>query len=204
MRRTHSLMMSAAIAVPALATASFAAIPEHTELHGRDVTAVSHDTVLHAHAPTTITRAQVLGRARWWLNKTNIPYSQNTCYTPAGLRASCGSGTFRADCSGYVSMAWNVGNLTVGSSNPALTPLGGHTSKSREISKPALAPGDAFAYYKGPGNNAHIALFVRWQSKVGGAAVVYEQAGGQSGARQHVWSTNDQRGYRAFRFLAIR
>ncbi|WP_433172628.1 hypothetical protein [Actinoallomurus sp. CA-150999] len=202
MGRAHSLTLSAALAVPALA--SFAAMPGHTAVQGRAAAAVSYDTAVDTDTATTITRAQVLGRARWWIDKTNIPYSQTTCYTPAGQRASCRPGTFRADCSGYVSMAWNVGNLTVGSSNPALTPLGGHASKSREISKSALAPGDAFAYYKGPGDDAHIALFVRWQGGVGGPAVVYEQAGGQSGARQHVWSTNYQRGYRAFRFIDIR
>ncbi|MFD0691183.1 hypothetical protein [Actinomadura fibrosa] len=145
-----------------------------------------------------------MARARWWLNKTNIPYSQSTCYTTSGRRTSCRAGTFRADCSGYVSLAWNVGNLTVGSSQPALTPLGHHQSKSREIAKTSLAAGDALAYYRGPGDNAHIALFVRWQGRRGGPAVVWEQAGGQSGPRQHVWSVSRQRGYRAFRLLSIR
>jgi hypothetical protein len=202
MRRTHSLLLSAAVGVPVLAGAVPLAAGHATEMAA----------VRPAGGPGAggearaggITRAQVLARARWWLNKTNIPYSQSTCYTTAGVRSSCRAGTFRADCSGYVGMAWNVGNLTVGSSNPALTPLGGHESKSREISKSALAPGDAFAYYKGPGDDAHIALFVRWASKVGGPAVVYEQAGGQSGPRQHTWSVAYQRGYRAYRVLSIR
>ncbi|MDN3354794.1 hypothetical protein [Actinomadura sp. DC4] len=216
MKRTHTLLLGAAFGVPALAVAvPVAASGGHTAprpIIANKATNKAAEVSLagngpgaggEARAATGITRAAVLARARWWLNKTNIPYSQSTCYTTSGQRSSCRAGTFRADCSGYVSLAWNVGNLTVGSSNPALTPLGGHTSKSREIAKSALAPGDAFAYYKGPGDDAHIALFVRWQGKVGGPAVVYEQAGGQSGPRQHVWSANYQRGYRAYRFLAI-
>ena len=205
MKRTCMLVAGMAVAAPALAIAPLTHL-SHNAASTRMVAASSRlDSGPGAGGVATsgITRSAVLARARWWLNKTNIPYSQSTCYTTSAHRTSCRAGTFRADCSGYVSLAWNVGNLTVGSSRPALTPLGGHPSKSREITKAALLPGDAFAYYRGPGDDAHIALFIRWQGRAGGPAVVWEQAGGQSGPRQHVWSVAYQRGYRAYRLLSI-
>jgi hypothetical protein len=213
MVRISTIMAGTAIAAPAVVLALGAA-PGHAGTRGHDAAAVTgvrpvaqSRTAPEARsrtAPAAINRSTVLGRARWWLNRSNIPYSQNTCYTTGGVRTSCRPGTFRADCSGYVSLAWNVGNLTVGSSNPALTPLGHHRSVSGEIRKADLRPGDALAYYQGPGDDAHIALFVRWQGAVGGSAVVWEQAGGQPGPRQHVWSAARQRTYRAFRLSGIR
>src|SRR4051794_6916543 len=97
MRRTHTLLLGAAVGVPALGAVSFATTSGHTTAHGRDVAAVSRAATgpgAGGEARGTITRATVLARARWWLNKTNIPYSQRTCYTTAGKRASCRPGTF--------------------------------------------------------------------------------------------------------------
>ncbi|QKW07859.1 CHAP domain-containing protein [Streptomyces sp. NA04227] len=151
------------------------------------------------------TRTEVLDRARVWLNRSDIPYSMSDCYTAQGTAADCGApDTFRADCSGFVSLAWGADNLTVGSTSPALTPLGGNPSMSHEIGKQELEPGDALAYYRGPGADAHIALFVRWQNEPGGAAVVWEQAGGAAGPRENVWSAAAHAEYKAFRLTGIR
>jgi Ricin-type beta-trefoil lectin domain len=156
----------------------------------------------------TISRAEVLDRARtlWGgLGSERVPYSQSACYDTAGRRAGsvpCQAGTYRADCAGYVAMAWNTVNGTVGSSNPALTPLAGNPSKSRRIAEHDLLPGDALAYYRGPGDGAHIALFVRWADRVGGRAIVWEQRGGALGPRESIWSAANRRaiGYQAFRY----
>lgn len=151
------------------------------------------------------TRTQVLERARAWLGRSDIPYSMSTCYTTDGASAGCGQpDTYRADCSGFVSLAWGADNLTVGSTRPALTPLGGNPSKSHEISKQDLRPADALAFFRGPGADAHIALFIRWKNEPGGAAVVWEQAGGAAGPREQVWSQDAQAAYRAFRYTGIR
>ncbi|MFD9223447.1 hypothetical protein ACFWDI_26355 [Streptomyces sp. NPDC060064] len=151
------------------------------------------------------TRAEVLERARGWLGRSDIPYSMSTCYTVDGSRTGCGQpDVFRADCSGFVSLSWGVGNLTVGSSRPALTPLAGNSSTSHEIDKADLLPGDALAVYERLGSGAHIALFVRWQNEAGGPAVVWEQAGGSAGPRKNVWSADTHAKYRAFRYTGIR
>lgn len=152
-----------------------------------------------------VTRSEILDRARAWLGRSDIPYSMGTCYTRDGKRTGCGQpNVYRADCSGFVSLALDVANLTVGSSRPALTPLGGNPSKSVAIEKKDLKPGDLLAYYEGPGADAHIALFVRWQNAVGGAAVVWEQAGGQAGPRENVWSASKHSTYGAFRYTGTR
>lgn len=48
----------------------------------------------------TITRAQIITRAELWLTE-KVPYSQTSWWTDA-------DGTYRQDCSGYVSMAWDL------------------------------------------------------------------------------------------------
>ncbi|HEY0638004.1 MAG TPA: RICIN domain-containing protein [Pseudonocardiaceae bacterium] len=166
----------------------------------------------NATAPSdgSITRAEILDRARnFWggLGNNKVPYSMSTCYDTTGRKtggAPCNAGSYRADCAGYVAMAWNTVNATVGSTNPALTPLAGNPSKSHRIQEHELQPGDALAYYEGPGANAHIVLFVRWADRVGGAAVIWEQAGGALGPREDTWTPAERRIYQAFRYNNLR
>jgi hypothetical protein len=52
----------------------------------------------------TITRAEIIARAELWV-QAQVPYSQTEWYTNQ-------NGTYRQDCSGYVSMAWSLDQNT--------------------------------------------------------------------------------------------
>jgi len=89
----------------------------------------------------TITRAQILTRAELWVAQ-QVPYSQTSWWTNA-------YGTYRQDCSGYVSMAWDLDQYTdfwTGNLNLV----------SRTIPAATLLPGDILLSVK------HTILFAGW------------------------------------------
>src|SRR5688500_18751737 len=51
-------------------------------------------------AVDSLTRAQILERAKTWLD-ARVPYSQSACHRNQ-------YGSYRTDCSGFVSMAWGL------------------------------------------------------------------------------------------------
>ncbi|WP_447001697.1 hypothetical protein ACRAKI_18200 [Saccharothrix isguenensis] len=101
------------------------------------------------------TRAEILARSQSWLTE-RVPYSQATCYRNA-------HGQYRADCSGYVSMAWGA--------RFSYTTFDIHYI-SHEIPRSQLQPGDALN-----DSDSHIALFLRWADAAKTMPVVREQAG---------------------------
>jgi hypothetical protein len=89
----------------------------------------------------SITRAQILLRAQRWLTE-QVPYSESAWWTDA-------DGTYRQDCSGYVSMAW------------ALDPrvdfwTGNLNTVSHTIDASQLLPGDILL------SGSHTVLFAGW------------------------------------------
>lgn len=89
----------------------------------------------------SITRAQIIARAELWV-QAQVPYSQTSWYTNQ-------NGTYRQDCSGYVSMAWDLDQNTdfwTGNLN-----LVSHTIDASE-----LLPGDILLSQK------HTILFASW------------------------------------------
>ncbi|WP_367128836.1 hypothetical protein [Saccharothrix sp. HUAS TT1] len=101
---------------------------------------------------TSRTEAQL--RSQTWLD-ARVPYSQQACHENE-------HGSYRTDCSGYVSMAWGLDHSR-------------NTSSLREVAtevpRVELLPGDALlgAY--------HVALFVRWADAAKSEPVVREQTG---------------------------
>ncbi|GHG73619.1 C40 family peptidase [Streptomyces griseocarneus] len=87
-----------------------------------------------------ITRSEVINRAKSWVGK-GLVYNQNGEYEG-----------YRMDCSGYVSMTWNLDESLA-------TPYFGPVSK--RIGKEELKPGDALLNPKF-GNDGHIVLFEKW------------------------------------------
>jgi hypothetical protein len=114
-----------------------------------------------------------------------IPYSMSSTNTPTG---------HRADCSGFVSMCWDM-------------PVAGEDTQSFvaegwmvEIPREQLQPGDAIGEcgWGTLGANGHIQLVESYDPWTG-LCTYWEQNGGQSGpSRRHNYYINS--GYQAYRF----
>jgi hypothetical protein len=103
----------------------------------------------------TITRAQIIARAQVWVQQ-QVPYSQTVWHTNK-------NGTYRQDCSGYVSMAWDLDQYTdfwTGNLN-----LVSHTIPAAE-----MLPGDILL------SDVHTILFAGWANAQHTEFDYYEEA----------------------------
>jgi hypothetical protein len=113
----------------------------------------------HAHA---ITRSKVIDRAKDWVEK-KVPYSQSRYHEG-----------YRTDCSGFVSMCWDVGKS--------------YTTRtfdecSKRIKRSELRQGDAVLR---PGR--HVVLFDRWVDKSEGTFYAYEEPSSGKTAQRKIKS----------------
>ncbi|WP_436789548.1 peptidoglycan-binding protein [Yinghuangia sp. YIM S10712] len=104
----------------------------------------------------TITRAQVLQRARTWVD-AGVPYSQ-----------SAYNGGYRQDCSGFVAMAWALGKNAW---------TGDLASYGTAISKSELKAGDILLFHNAanPAVGSHVIIFEKWADAARTKYVGYEQ-----------------------------
>ncbi|MGW2617325.1 peptidoglycan-binding protein [Streptomyces sp. NPDC001500] len=105
--------------------------------------------------PTT--RADIVRRAKLWVS-AQVPYSMSSYWYDG----------YRQDCSGFVSMAWNLpGNEWTGSLHQFGT----------RISKEELQPGDILLFHNAadPEKGSHVVLFGGWTDYTHSYYVVYEQ-----------------------------
>ncbi|WP_082372857.1 LGFP repeat-containing protein [Nocardia sp. NRRL S-836] len=100
-------------------------------------------------------RDEALARSTTWL-QARVPYSQSACHNNQ-------FGSYRTDCSGYLSMVWGLGH----SYTTATLHEVSHT-----INRADLQPGDALNW---PGQ--HTALFIGWADAARTMPRVREQAG---------------------------
>ncbi|GHD70829.1 membrane protein [Streptomyces goshikiensis] len=111
-------------------------------------------------APATvkrIDRATIINRAKLWLD-AEVPYSMSEYWTDG----------YRQDCSGYVSMAWNLGsNEWTGSLDTFAT----------KITKAELLPGDMLLFHNpsDPTNGSHVVIFGGWVDETQTHYIAYEQ-----------------------------
>ncbi|MFI9029641.1 hypothetical protein [Streptomyces sp. NPDC053560] len=111
------------------------------------------------------TRGEALQRAATWLtanNGTQVPYSQAKNWKDG----------YRQDCSGYVSMALNLGapgTNTVGLTSSRIT---------RPVSVNELKPGDLLIDAAGDNNTRHVVMFEKWDNAAHTSYTAYEQRGG--------------------------
>lgn len=104
-----------------------------------------------------IDRATIINRAKLWLD-AGVPYSMSEYWTDG----------YRQDCSGYVSMVWNLGsNEWTGSLDKFAT----------KISKDDLLPGDMLLFHNpaDPNNGSHVVIFGGWVDSTRTHYVAYEQ-----------------------------
>lgn len=126
-------------------------------LVGASIAAASLFAAAPAHADTTtggsITRDEVMQRAQSWVSE-GVPYNQGAYY-------SDDNGSYREDCSGYVSMVWDLSSSLVTQTLPSV---------STEISTSELQPGDALDY-----TAEHVILFAGWIDQAAGTFTYYAE-----------------------------
>ncbi|MEV5982205.1 peptidoglycan-binding protein [Streptomyces sp. NPDC052114] len=132
------------------------------------------------------TRAAIINRAKKWV-AAKVPYSMEKYWSDG----------YRQDCSGFVSMAWNLGgNEWTGS----LEKYGVRISRDR------LQPGDILLFHNpaDPTNGSHVTIFGGWTDYTHTHYLAYEQA--RPHARRQAtpyayWSNGDR--YLAYRFKGV-
>ncbi len=134
-----------------------------------------------------ITRTQVIDRARTWLG--TVWYSQTACYQQG--QPPCQVPSYRQDCSGYVSMAWNLGFSRY---------TGNLTEVMTTIPRQDLKPGDVL--FRRDNSVQHVALFVRWAD--GGRPVVWEEYSTGHTAEERTWSASWAGTFQPYRYNNIR
>lgn len=107
-----------------------------------------------------IDRAAVLKRANVWVKK-RVPYSQRGYYRG-----------YRRDCSGFVSMAWNL------KSSYSTSTIG---SRAKRISINSLKPGDAVLV-----RGRHVAIFGGWSNKRRRTFIAIEETTWGSHAKRRI------------------
>ncbi|MET9519387.1 peptidoglycan-binding protein [Streptomyces sp. NPDC002994] len=103
------------------------------------------------------TRAEIITRAKRWLD-AKVPYSMEKYWSDG----------YRQDCSGYVSMAWNLdGNEWTGSLHEYGT----------RINREQLEPGDILLFHNpaDPNKGSHVTIFGGWTDSTQTHYIAYEQ-----------------------------
>ncbi|WP_405472813.1 peptidoglycan-binding protein [Streptomyces canus] len=135
-----------------------------------------------AKAPT-ITRADIIRRAKQWV-AAKVPYSMSEYWSDG----------YRQDCSGFVSMAWNL---------PANEWTGSLGKYGIKIAKGDLQPGDILLFHNpdNPEQGSHVVIFGGWTDYTRTYYVAYEET--RPHARELAtpyayWSNSDR--YVAYRY----
>ncbi len=131
-----------------------------------------------------ITRSEVMTRSQSWIDE-QVPYSQTSSHPNQ-------YGSYRSDCSGYVSMAWHLGFARYTGNLPDVM----HT-----IARPDLKPGDAL--FRRDTSVQHVALFVRWNDAAHTSPVVREEYDYGHVAVERPWSVSYANTFAAMRYNNI-
>ncbi|OEJ39199.1 hypothetical protein AR457_22070 [Streptomyces agglomeratus] len=102
-------------------------------------------------------RAEIINRAKRWLD-AKVPYSMEKYWSDG----------YRQDCSGYVSMAWNLdGNEWTGSLAQYAT----------AVERDELEPGDILLFHNpaDPNKGSHVTIFGGWTDSTHTHYIAYEQ-----------------------------
>jgi cell wall-associated NlpC family hydrolase len=131
--------------------------------------AVSTAAAAGSVADAPITRSEVMTRSQSWIDE-QVPYSQSGTHDNQ-------YGSYRPDCSGYVSMAWHLGFSRYTGNLPDVM---------HSIARSELKPGDAL--FRHDASVQHIALFVRWNDAAHTSPVVREEYDYGHVAVERAWS----------------
>ncbi|MER8182010.1 hypothetical protein ABT014_00130, partial [Kitasatospora sp. NPDC094015] len=165
MSKRNTMVRGAATAVAAgLAVTALAVPAAHADTvvsGGESVT--STGTLGRGAAPGgPVGRSQAIARAKDWADN-RVPYSPNGINSPYGWWAdSATGGRYREDCSGLISMAWQLPYSRTTEDLPGV---------ATAISVSALQPGDAL----NDRADGHVVLFAGWTDKSAGRFVYYAE-----------------------------
>ncbi|MER6399839.1 hypothetical protein ABT263_27910 [Kitasatospora sp. NPDC001603] len=110
-----------------------------------------------------VTRQQAIARAQDWADQ-RVPYSPNGLTPPYGWWADeATGGRYREDCSGLISMAWQLTSSLTTSSLPNVS--------TKVTDKSTLLPGDAL----NDDGDGHAVLFAGWIDKSAGTFKYYAE-----------------------------
>ncbi|ONI85630.1 hypothetical protein ALI22I_28060 [Saccharothrix sp. ALI-22-I] len=141
--------------------------------------------------PFEITRTEVLLRAASWVD---VPYSQTAFHTNR-------HGTYRTDCSGFVSMAFGLPDVPRGGLNTVDL-----IAVSTPIGKDELLPADVLIDPTGDRTTRHVVLFERWADAERTHYLGREQCGSLGTVRRTLVYPygSGQAGYRPYRLNHVR
>ncbi|WP_228977066.1 peptidoglycan-binding protein [Streptomyces sp. DH12] len=154
-------------------------------LHGRPLAGPTTGPVTVRQLPET-TRADIINRAKKWVT-AKVPYSMEKYWTDG----------YRQDCSGYVSMAWNL---------PANEWTGSLHRFGEKIAWADLEPGDILLFHNpdNPTKGSHVTIFGGWTDHKRTHYTAYEQTKPHT-RRQTTplayWTNSDR--YVAYRYLGL-
>ncbi len=134
----------------------------------------------------TTTRAEILARAQRWVT-AKVPYSMEKYWSDG----------YRQDCSGFVSMAWNLGN------NEWTGSLAGYATR---IARSDLQPGDILLFHNpaDPSKGSHVTIFGGWSDSARTHYLAYEQARPQTRKQSTpmaYWNNSSR--YVAYRYKGV-
>ncbi|MER6153662.1 NlpC/P60 family protein [Streptomyces hirsutus] len=133
-----------------------------------------------------ITRADIVERAERWV-AAKVPYSMSAYWSDG----------YRQDCSGFVSMAWNL---------PANEWTGSLGQYAQKITKAELQPGDMLLFHNAadPQGGSHVVLFGGWTDSTRTTYVAYEQTRPNTLRRSTPYAYwNNSAGYVPYRYLGV-
>ncbi|MEV7567549.1 peptidoglycan-binding protein [Streptomyces tanashiensis] len=141
-------------------------------------------TATEALRPTT--RAEIINRAKKWVS-AQVPYSMEKYWSDG----------YRQDCSGYISMAWNLrSNEWTGSLDRF----------AERIDRTELQPGDILLFHNpaNPTRGSHVTIFGGWTDYTHISYVAYEQTKPRTRKQatpMAYWENSDR--YVAYRYKGV-
>ncbi|MEV4940020.1 peptidoglycan-binding protein [Streptomyces zaomyceticus] len=132
------------------------------------------------------TRTEIINRAKLWVT-AQVPYSMEKYWTDG----------YRQDCSGYISMAWNLrSNEWTGSLDRF----------AERVDRTELQPGDILLFHNpdNPTRGSHVTLFGGWTDYTRTSYVAYEQTKPRTRKQatpMAYWENSNR--YVAYRYRAV-
>ncbi|MCX5016638.1 RICIN domain-containing protein [Streptomyces sp. NBC_00555] len=161
--RTAILLRRVGVLLAGALAVTVIALPAHAASTQSESAPVTSTGTLGAGAAPgeTVTREQVIERAQAWVD-AEVPYSSNGLESPFSWWADDATGgRYRQDCSGFVSMAWQLKSSLSTRSLPSV---------ANRIGVADLKPGDVL------NSSQHAVIFGGWTDQAKGTFTYYQQS----------------------------